>query len=96
VTAHFVVYGRQNGGTTRVGITVSKKVGAAHQRNRIKRWVREAFRRLQGTLPAGLDLVLVARHEAPPPGLVEVATELKDAVRRLRDAPRRPRRRRRS
>lgn len=82
-TPHFVVYGRRNGGRpARLGITVSRKVGKAHQRNRIKRWLREAFRR--SSLPHGFDLVCVARRENPVTSLVDAQRELLDAAHRLR------------
>jgi ribonuclease P protein component len=52
----------------RIGITVSSKVANAVGRNRVKRWVREAFRAVQADLPA-VDLVVVARRGAPEMGL---------------------------
>jgi ribonuclease P protein component len=51
-------------GVTRLGITVSSKVGNAVTRARIRRQVREWFRRQRLSLPVGLDLVLVARGSA--------------------------------
>lgn len=45
----------------RVGITATKKVGGAVQRNRAKRLVRAAFRELAPGLPAGWDFVFVCR-----------------------------------
>ena len=47
----------------RIGITVSSKVANAVGRNRVKRWVREAFRELQAGLPP-VDLVVIARKGA--------------------------------
>jgi ribonuclease P protein component len=52
----------------RIGITVSSKVANAVGRNRVKRWVREAFRAVQAELPP-VDLVVVARRGAPLMGL---------------------------
>jgi ribonuclease P protein component len=42
----------------RVGLTVGKVLGKSHERNRIKRRLREVLRRHVGRLPAGCDLIL--------------------------------------
>jgi ribonuclease P protein component len=51
---------------SRLGLSVSRKVGGAAVRNRWKRMLREAFRLCREKLPAGLDLVIVAKDSTPP------------------------------
>lgn len=52
------------GAETRVGLTVSSKVGNAVVRNRVRRRLRELFRTRRSELPRGLDMVLIARNSA--------------------------------
>lgn len=49
-------------GTPRVGLTAGKVLGKAHERNRIKRRMREAIRRHVDLLPAGCDLIFHPRR----------------------------------
>lgn len=51
-------------GHTRVGFTVSSKVGNAVVRNRIRRRLREIFRTRKSLLPSGVDVVWIARTSA--------------------------------
>src|SRR4051794_5050670 len=51
----------------RLGLSVSRKVGGAVQRNRLRRLFREAFRLTRHRMPTGLDLVLIPRSKAAPP-----------------------------
>jgi ribonuclease P protein component len=62
-----VVYGAENGlDHPRLGISVSRKrIRRAHERNRFKRLIREAFRLSKAELPAGIDLVIVPRGPRP-------------------------------
>lgn len=70
-------------GQARLGITVSKKVGKAVARNRVKRWVRESYRRMAHLAPPGTDLVVVARPSAVDRGQRATAEELRTLLGRL-------------
>ena len=60
-----VLYARRNRtGVNRVGITVSKKLGKAHIRNRIRRRLREVYRLNEAMFQPGWDIVVVARSRA--------------------------------
>jgi ribonuclease P protein component len=84
---HYMLFARRaegEPGPARLGVTVSRKVGGAVLRNQVKRWVKESCRRMQRELPAGLDLVVVARPSAAHAGYGPTAAELANLARRLR------------
>lgn len=63
-------------GMIKLGITASKKVGKAHDRNRYKRLTREAFRLSRLRHLKGYDVALVIKQENPPTQLSELMNEL--------------------
>ena len=69
---HLVLYSFQrdaeSDGEPRLGLAVSRKVGGAVERNRVKRQLREAFHRVAGELRRTHDYVIVVR-----PGFAEAA-----------------------
>jgi ribonuclease P protein component len=62
---HLIFLVRKNGsGHSRIGLTVSRRVGGSVQRNRIKRLLRESFRRIKHQIHPAIDLVVIARKGA--------------------------------
>jgi ribonuclease P protein component len=51
---------------SRIGLSISKKVGSSPTRNYWKRCIREAFRRQRSVLPTGLDIIVRPRRDARP------------------------------
>lgn len=66
----------------RFGFTVSRRVGNAVVRNRVKRWLREATRREAGSLQ-GIDVVFIARPSAATAGYHALREQVARALRRL-------------
>lgn len=96
-TRHFIVYvttGEADRG--RLGVTVSRKVGNAVARNRVRRLVREAFRTHPQWVRSPLDVVVIAKqsrdgtHGSEEPRLLElgqVAEEMGHALQRAQARP---------
>ena len=74
----------------RLGLSVSRKVGGAVQRNRWKRLLREAFRHSRLALPAGVDLIVIPRRAKIPP-LAELQASLVRLSARAARKPPQPR-----
>lgn len=73
--------------TLRFGLVVSRKVGNAVVRNRVKRWLREALRRQVSAWPTA-DHAVIARPRAATAGYHVLETELAAASQRLGRASR--------
>ena len=90
----FVVQVRQraednrDGGPIRVGFTVSRQVGNAVERNRVRRRLREMVRLTPAaTLRPGHDYVLIGRRTALATDFADMARQFDAAIRRIHAAP---------
>jgi ribonuclease P protein component len=82
--SHLALFGLLNSvGNARLGITVPKKVGNAVRRNRIKRVLRDVFRRHRASVTGSLDLVVNAFPKANQRTTQELETEFLDLIRRI-------------
>jgi len=80
-----LVFGAPNGlPYPRLGLSVSRRLGNAVVRNRLKRLVREAFRLTRGQLPAGIDLIVIPRRGSQQElsGLLESLPRLAERLER--------------
>ncbi|MFP6665622.1 MAG: ribonuclease P protein component [Deltaproteobacteria bacterium] len=87
-TPHFLIV--RDKGTpepTRLGITVTKKIGCAVIRNRIKRGVREAFRHVRHDLPTHMTVLVIAQRGAGELSSAAVADEIYAALLPAKQAP---------
>ncbi|MBN2799673.1 MAG: ribonuclease P protein component [Deltaproteobacteria bacterium] len=85
-----VVYQPRPDAGPRFGLAVSRKVGNAVVRNRVKRWLRESIRVERGAL-SEVDVVFIARKGAAVSGLAELRLQVRGALDRIRRALRQKR-----
>jgi ribonuclease P protein component len=65
---------------SRLGLVVSRRVGGAVQRNRLKRRLREVFRTNLERFPAATDVVVIAMAGAPALSYAEIRTEILEGL----------------
>lgn len=85
-TAHFVwiiARAAEEQQPSRLGVTVSKKVGNSARRSRVKRVLRAAFRELEGCVPDGHDLVVICRADDEAMSLNLVLDEWRSSKKRI-------------
>jgi ribonuclease P protein component len=76
-TSHFVVIRRTStGAASRLGVTVSARIGNSVVRNRVKRLVREVFRHRRGDIVPSSDVLVIAKPGASTLTYAQAATEL--------------------
>ncbi len=75
----------------RFGLTITKKIGNAVERNRIRRRMKEAIRRQQDEFAEPhTDYVLIARRPALDCEFAQLVKDLQDALQRVRSPAKRP------
>lgn len=80
-TPHFIIIRKDNDRLgKRLGVTVSSKVGNAVVRNRVKRMLREFFRRGQDNFRSDQDTVVIARKGAGELSYAAVTAELRKVI----------------
>ena len=82
-TAHFIVIVNPGREVSRLGLTVSRKVGNAVCRNKLKRWIRELFRHSYKRFSIDVDVSIIAKRQAGSLSHLQVNRELQTVFARL-------------
>ena len=78
---HFIIILKKNGsGINRLGITVSKKIGNAVKRNKIKRLVREFFRLNKKYFPVYCDIIIIGKKNSYLLNYTDIKEELGEVI----------------
>lgn len=82
----FILKRRVTGSPLRLGITASRKIGNAVQRNRARRLIREGFRAVFADLPGAMDIVVIVRRPIGERKMQAILDEWLRALPRIRRA----------
>ena len=80
-----IIWQKSHASRSRLGVTVSKKVGKAVTRNRIKRIIRDFFRLNRNDLRESLDINIIARHACAKADNQTMRIVLQDSIRIISD-----------
>ncbi|QCX33591.1 ribonuclease P protein component [Caloramator sp. E03] len=76
-----VLYIVKNGkNINRVGISVSKKIGKSVVRNRVKRLIRECFRKNKDSIKKGYDFIFIARKKSAMANYYDIYDSVKNLI----------------
>lgn len=74
---------KNNKGITRIGLTATKKIGKAVERNRARRVIKAAIAELKREIPPGYDIVFVARAKTTTVKMQDVLKVLEKHLQNL-------------
>jgi ribonuclease P protein component len=66
--------------SNKLGISISKKYGSAVERNRAKRVIREAYKRVVGQLKIPTEMIIIPRRSLIMAGAADIAEDIKEII----------------